>query len=126
MLFWDDIQAAERLINFVDILRSEERTIIDVAINHIYGITQGDPLAMPMYAFAKIPLIFHLTGCVTRLPIPSHEHDFALHKSAFQDTAVALCYGWLPVNTLAHCACGSSFSVEHALSCLKGRLLSIR
>ena len=53
------------------------------------------------------------------------EHGFALHKSAFQD-AIALHYGWPPKRTLTHCACGSSFSVEHALSCPKGGLPSIR
>ena len=54
---------------------------------------------------------------------PLQEHGFALHKSAFHD-AVALRYGWSPQRTPAHCACGTSFSVEHALSCPKGGLPS--
>ena len=53
------------------------------------------------------------------------EHGFALHKFAFHD-AVALRYGWSLQRTPAHCACGTSFSVEHALSCPKGGLPSIR
>ena len=57
--------------------------------------------------------------------LPLEEYGFALHKSAFQD-ALALRYGWLPLRTPAHCACGSSFSVDHALSCPKGGLPSIR
>ena len=57
--------------------------------------------------------------------LPLEEYGFALHKSAFQD-ALALRYGWLPLRTPTHCACGSSFSVEHALSCPKGGLPSIR
>ena len=57
--------------------------------------------------------------------IPLDEYGFALHKSAFQD-AIALRYGWLPLHTPANCACGKSFSVEHALSCPKGGLPSIR
>ena len=56
---------------------------------------------------------------------PLQEHGFALHKSAFHD-AVALHYGWSLQRTPAHCACGTSFSVEHALSCPKGGLPSIR
>ena len=48
-----------------------------------------------------------------------------MHKSAFQD-AIALRYGWLPLCTPTYCACGISFSVEHALSCSKGGLPSIR
>ena len=35
-------------------------------------------------------------------------------------------YGWLPLRTPTHCAYGSSFSVDHALSCPKGGLPSIR
>ena len=35
-------------------------------------------------------------------------------------------YGWLPLRTPTHCACGSSFLVDHALSCPKGGLPSIR
>ena len=49
---------------------------------------------------------------------------FALHKSAFQD-ALALHNGWLPLPAPTHCACGTSFFVEHALSCPKGVLASI-
>ena len=57
--------------------------------------------------------------------LPLEEYGFALHKSAFQD-ALALRYGWLPLRTPTHCACGSSFSVDHVLSCPKGGLPSIR
>ena len=46
-------------------------------------------------------------------------------RGAFCD-ALALRYGWSPVNTPLNCACGTHFSVEHALSCLKGRYPSIR
>ena len=56
---------------------------------------------------------------------PLDEYGFALHKSAFQD-ALALHYGWLPLHAPTHCACGTSFSVEHALSCPKVGLPSIR
>ena len=57
--------------------------------------------------------------------LPLDEYGFALHKSAFQD-ALALRYGWLPLRAPTHCTCGTSFSVEHALSCSKGGLPSIR
>ena len=56
--------------------------------------------------------------------LPLDEYGFALHKSAFQD-ALALHYGWLPLRSPTHCACGTSFSIEHALSCPKGGLPSI-
>ena len=54
---------------------------------------------------------------LTALPI--QEFGFTLHKSAFRD-AIALRYGWSPLNTPSHCSCGSQFSVQHALSCPKG------
>ena len=56
--------------------------------------------------------------------LPLGEYGLALHKSAFQD-ALALRYGWPPF-MLLHCACRTSFSVEHALSCPKGVLPSFQ
>ena len=40
--------------------------------------------------------------------------------------ALALCYGWLPSRLPSHCTCGSNFSIEHVLSCLKSGFPSIR
>ena len=57
--------------------------------------------------------------------LPSVEHGFTLHKGAFRD-ALALRYGWTPSEMPSMCTCGSKFSVEHALSCAKGRFPSIR
>ena len=57
--------------------------------------------------------------------LPLSEHGFTLHRSAFQD-ALALRYGWSPLRPPSLCACGTSFSVEHALSCPKGGLPSLR
>ena len=54
---------------------------------------------------------------LTSLPI--QEFGFDLHKGAFQD-ALALRYNWPPLNTPSTCACGTNFSIEHALSCPKG------
>ena len=57
--------------------------------------------------------------------LPLMEHGFALHKGAFHD-ALALRYGWTPPEMPSMCACGSKFSVEHALSCAKGGFPTIR
>ena len=57
--------------------------------------------------------------------LPLAEHGFTLHKGAFHD-ALALRYGWTLCNLPAKCECGSSFSVEHALSCARGGFPSIR
>ena len=57
--------------------------------------------------------------------LPLSDHGFALHKGAFHD-ALALRYGWTPDRLPSKCACGASFSVEHALSCAKGGFPSIR
>lgn len=53
---------------------------------------------------------------LTTLPI--EEFGLTLHKGAFYD-ALALRYGWHPTPPL-NCSCGSTFSVEHALSCTRG------
>ena len=60
---------------------------------------------------------------LTTLPI--EEFGFTLHKGAFHD-ALALRYDWKPNRTPSKCPCGSSFSVEHALSCPKGGFPIIR
>ena len=60
---------------------------------------------------------------LTSLPI--EEFGFTLHKSAFRD-AIALRYGWFPLNIPSHCSCGSQFSVQHALSCPKGGFPTLR
>ena len=54
---------------------------------------------------------------LTTLPI--EEYGFTLHKGVFHD-ALALRYGWHPANVPSKCSCGSTFSVEHALSCTRG------
>ena len=54
---------------------------------------------------------------LTALPID--ELGFALHKGDFRD-ALCLRYGWKPTNIPSKCACGTSFSVDHALCCKKG------
>ena len=57
--------------------------------------------------------------------LPLEDYGFSLHKGAFRD-AMALRYGWLPSNIPTNCACGTHFTVEHALSCPKGGFPSIR
>ena len=57
--------------------------------------------------------------------LPLSEYGFASHKAAFHD-AIALRYGWPLCRIPAHCACGTIFSVDHALSCPKGGLPSLR
>ena len=57
--------------------------------------------------------------------LPLTDHGFALHKSAFHD-ALALRYGWTPSKLPSKCDCGNSFTVEHALSCARGGLPTIR
>ena len=57
--------------------------------------------------------------------LPLEEFSFSLHKGAFRDT-LALRYGWQPLHTPTTCACGTNFSMEHALSCPKGGFPTIR
>ena len=57
--------------------------------------------------------------------LPLEEFNLSLHKGAFRD-AIALRYGWQPINIPSKCACGHSFTVEHALSCSMGGFPTLR
>ena len=57
--------------------------------------------------------------------LPVEEHGFCLSKGAFRD-AISLCYGWTIQNVSSTCACGTPFSVAHAMSCHKGGLPTLR
>jgi len=58
------------------------------------------------------------------IALPVQEHGFSLHKTSFRG-ALALRYGWLASRTPSQCVCGLYFSVDHALSCVKGGFPSI-
>ena len=60
---------------------------------------------------------------LTTLPIDAH--GFALHKGGFRD-ALCLRYNWAPPHLPTKCACGSSFTIDHALSCPTGGFTIIR
>jgi hypothetical protein len=57
--------------------------------------------------------------------LPLEEFNLTLHKGAFRD-AIALRYGWQPINVQSKCACGRSFTIDHALSCPMGGFPTIR
>ena len=57
--------------------------------------------------------------------LPIEDHGFALHKGDFRD-ALCLRYGWQPSNLPSRCACGASFTMEHALSCPTGGFPTLR
>ena len=57
--------------------------------------------------------------------LPIEDHGFALHKVDFRDT-LFLRYGWQPSNLPSRCACGASFTMEHALSCPTGGFPTLR
>ena len=53
------------------------------------------------------------------ITLPIKKYGFALHKSEFHD-ALCLRYNWSLDKLPTQCACSSSFSLDHALNCLKG------
>ena len=57
--------------------------------------------------------------------LPLRKYGFDLHKQSFRD-ALCLRYGWTPPRTASHCPCGHPFSVNHAFSCTKGALPTLR
>ena len=56
---------------------------------------------------------------------PSYERHTDLSKGEFTD-AVCMRYGWPIANIDTVCACGTNFSVEHALNCQYGGLRAIQ
>ena len=57
--------------------------------------------------------------------LPISHRGFPLHKGAFHD-AMCLRYNWQPPNLPSHCVCGTSFTTDHALTCLTGGFPSVR
>ena len=60
---------------------------------------------------------------LTALPLDAH--GFALHKGGFRD-ALCLRYNWAPPHLPTKCACGSNFTIDHALSCPTGGFTIVR
>ena len=56
--------------------------------------------------------------------LPIEEHGFCPHKGAFVD-ALALRYSWTPLRIPTKCVWGSSFKVDHLLSCRRGGFPSL-
>ena len=62
----------------------------------------------------------YLNGASSWLTVlPLDEHGFSLHKGDFRD-AVCLPYGWPLLHLPTECACGTSFTVDHAFTCPHG------
>ena len=57
--------------------------------------------------------------------LPIRAKGFSLNKQEFTD-ALALRYGWIVKGLPEVCACGENFDERHAMSCQKGRFISIR
>ena len=56
---------------------------------------------------------------------PIEEHGFFLNKGEFRD-ALHLRYGWDIRNTPQSCVCGSSFSIDHVMTCKRGGFTILR
>ena len=57
--------------------------------------------------------------------MPLEKYGFSLTKSEFRD-AISLRYGWMPERMPSTCVCSESFTIDHALSCPRGALPTIR
>ena len=57
--------------------------------------------------------------------LPLKEHSFHLHKGEFRD-AISLRYGWSLSHTPQQCSCGTTFFVDHAMTCHMGGIPTIR
>ena len=57
--------------------------------------------------------------------LPIAEHGFCLSKGAFRG-ALSLRYGWPIPNVTSKCACGTNFSMDHAVICHRGGIPTLR
>ena len=57
--------------------------------------------------------------------LPSKQEKFVLNKREFFD-AVAIRYRWNLKRLPANCPCGKKFSLDHAVSCIKGGFIHRR
>ena len=57
--------------------------------------------------------------------LPLKEYGFHLHKGEFRD-AISLRYGWSLSHTPQQCSYGTTFSVDHAMTCYMGGIPTIR
>lgn len=98
-------------------IKSKRRILLDEVATNV-RVSLSPPLQLAMDLSREKGASSWLTV------LPLEEHGFTLHKQAFRD-AIALRYGWPPLHLPATCACGNSFTVQHALSCPKGGFPSI-
>ena len=57
--------------------------------------------------------------------LPLSDHNFDLNKQQFWD-AIRLRYGWPIPNLSLYCVCGSTFNMQHCMSCKKGGFVTLR
>ena len=57
--------------------------------------------------------------------LPLTAHGFSLPKGQFRD-ALCLRYNWHPQHLPAHCSCGQTFTIDHALTCPNGGFSILR
>ena len=94
---------------------------MDIVYRHIEFVTWILSIVTSLLSIVA-SMLSHVHHRIARPLGPPY---FSLHKAVFHD-AVALRYGWPLQRTPSHCACGAAFSVDHALSCPKVDLPSLR
>ena len=108
---------AEQLRNKTDISKHNREEYAKEA-DELYNL-------LPIHVQKAVNLAKEKGASTWLTALPLKEYGFALHKAAFHD-AMALRYGWTPTNLPTKCDCDSNFTVDHALSCVKGGFPSIR
>ena len=92
--------------------------------NHLRDICRANELDSVLSIDQKRQIAFSkekgVSAWLTAMPI--EEHGFFLNKGEFRDV-LHLRYGWDIRNTPQSCVCGSSFSINHAVTCKRGGFL---
>ena len=99
-------------------IHSQKQETVTNIINH---------LKLTLSENQKTLLMLNQEKCASSwlTTMPLENKGYHLNKQTFQDL-IRIRYGWALQRTPSNCECGSSFSLEHALSCKKGGFVSMR
>ena len=114
------------------LLESEETeaVILVYAFNAFNSLNREAALRngrIPCHVLATDPMEHAREKCASSwlITIQMLRYRYNLNRQAFRD-ALCLRFGWTPTRLPQHCLCGHPFSADHALSCPKGAMPSIR
>ena len=88
-------------------------------------VDNASNLSLPDHLSKATELVRDKGSSSWLIAMPLEKYGFSLTKSEFRD-AISLRYGWMPERMPLTCVCSEGFTIDHALSCPRGALPTIR